>query len=616
MCKIGVTTNEAFHIITADSNYNYNYPAEYEENPTTEFESRGFSSPVFYTDQRYSEIANFPSERTSSDYSSSVSETPSQTYDALKKLVAEKRARLLSDEPLFREPLKPLPFPGEKPFLGEDGEPPYSESSIRRLDGPFVTYQDLPKSEPEEKKRRMLKVKLKKPTKAQTPAPLEPVEEPIDRLSRYGYESEPERRQDYYREDFKARRPVSPPAPSYDPQPTPKPSYFYKPVEPEYEPLEPRHSYEPEPLEPRSSYKPEPPSYGSYEQPSYHQGSYDSQPSYNQESYQPYKQNPDYSETNVRRQGSGNGFVDRPNFLDSGFSIPNAFKDNLQAPAFADFRPPFGGFSDFLSNFPANPFSAEFRSNDDFFSADINTSNQPLAPVPDPNQFAPRIVENLEEPISNTFNYPPVNSYYDKPAYKEAPSSSNGFYSNDYVQDYTQPPKPVEPVTTEAPKEVYKPKYEPVKEEPVAKPAYKPTTEQYKYKVETYRTPIGQPDYEIKTTTPAPAPPKPAYTESSVYYKPLEPEETSVYYKPMEDTKLTPGPIYYKPIDETTTPIAPVVKEVKDEVATAPKPPPKGHKRPDHHHHHNHKPRKPGPPGGPKKPVRSFFNQRPPPPNR
>ena len=639
--------------------------------------SKRYKEPIFYTDQRYSEITKSPSDV--------HSDTPSDTYRALKRLVEEKRARLISDEPLFREPLKPLPY------LSGNERVPYVESTVRRLDGPYTTYEE-PETPPPSKKRRVVKLKLKKPVRASAP------EEPVERVSRFSYEpssfdsyepsveSEPERRQDYFRHDtYKARKPATTPPPVSE-----DPKYNYEPV------MEPRYDYKPPTsyvrYDSQPSFKKE--SYDS--QPTYKKDSYDSQPSYKKESYEPYKdyrqqvqqvrQNVDYLEQPERRQGSSSstGFVgDRPNFLDQGFNIPSAFKDNLQSPAFADFRPPFGGFSDFLKNFPEDPFISS-RTNNDFFSASVTTGDEEPRSIPSPtNQFSPKSLKTISSEV-NSFEFPNIQEY-SKPTFGESPTF--GFYSNDEINydKTTKAPattteiyKPsyepsYEPVT----EDVYKPSYNPIKEEtykPISykpvkakpsykpeepkpmmkekptykpieedykptklvygpgikpdepfKPSYKPTKENYKYKVETYRKPIGQPDYEIvkttttTTTTTTPAPTT-GYTESSVYYKPVEEvEETSVYYKPMEETELTPGPVYYKPIDEstpTTTPAAaPIISSQEETVATAPKAPPpkiplgapphppqsfknKEIKKPIH----NRPPRK-----GPKKPIKSWF---------
>ena len=319
-------------------------------------------------------------------------------------------------------------------------------------------------------------------------------------------------------------------------------------------------------------------------------------------------------ETVKRRQDTG--FVERPNFLDQGFAIPSAFKDNLQAPAFADFRPPFGGFSDFLRNIQEDPFISNSRTGSNFFNTPVNLESAVNAAGNSfTNDFSPKTLKTPDE----TYKFPTL---------AESPSIKNGFYSNDFIQDYeksstTKPsyePPPVKTTTTVAATttETYKkPSYNPTK------PSYQqPKLEpEYKYKVENYRPPIGDsadtapsPTYKIKTaptplpaaykpvttTTLPPSSPSPTYTESSVYYKPAE-EETSTYFKPIEDSKYTPGPVYYKPIEESTTAQSPPSDET---VATAPKtpksvqrPPPPKAKKPAQ------RPRK-----APKKPKKSWLS--------
>ena len=325
----------------------------------------------------------------------------------------------------------------------------------------------------------------------------------------------------------------------------------------------------------------------------------------------------------VRRQDTG--FVERPNFLDQGFAIPSAFKDNLQAPAFADFRPPFGGFSDFLRNIQEDPFISNSRTGSNFFNTPVNLENAVNAAGNSFNDFSPKTLKTLDE-------------NYKFPTLAESPSIKNGFYSNDYIQDYKKPSttkpfyEPVKTTTVAATTTAtyQKPSYNPTKPSyNPTKPSYHPTKPkepEYKYKVENYRPPIGDsagavagpppsqppaPTYKIKasptppaykpitTTTSAPSP-SPSYTESSVYYKPVE-EETSTYFKPMEDSKYTPGPIYYKPIEESTTAKNPPIPS-DETVATAPKspkakPPPPQAKKPAQ------RPRK-----SPKKPKKSWLS--------
>ena len=341
----------------------------------------------------------------------------------------------------------------------------------------------------------------------------------------------------------------------------------------------------------------------------------------------------------MRRQDSG--FVERPNFLDQGFAIPSAFKDNLQAPAFADFRPPFGGFSDFLRNIQEDPFISNSRTGSNFFNTPVDLETAVNAAGANSfNDFSPKTLKTPDE----TYKFPTLIASQ----IAESPSIKNGFYSNDYIQDYKKPSttkpfyEPVKTTTVAATTTATykKPSYNPTKlsynpTKPSynpTKPSYQPTKPkepEYKYKVENYRSPIGDsaaaapppsqppaPTYKIKAGTPTPpaykpittttlAPsPSPSYTESSVYYKPAE-EETSTYFKPIEDSKYTPGPVYYKPLEESTTAKNPPISPYSDEtVATAPKspkakPPPPQHqaKKPAQ------RPRK-----GPKKQKKSWLS--------
>ena len=121
--------------------------------------------PIFYTNQRYSEITT----------PSTSSKSLAPTYEKLKKIMAEKRARLLSDpdDVSYREPITPLEYNPdiameEVSRLSDSLErevPTYVDSSVRRLDGPFTSFTDDANNEspPTRNKGRKLKVKLRKP---------------------------------------------------------------------------------------------------------------------------------------------------------------------------------------------------------------------------------------------------------------------------------------------------------------------------------------------------------------------------------------------------------------------------------------------------------------------
>ena len=109
-------------------------PFAYPSRPRARSEE-GYSSnnPTFYTNQMYSDIAK------------------SSTYDAIKRVVESKKAKLEQYD--------------EQPYdysIGDYEELPYQSQSIRRLDGPFENFPEvLP--EPEPPKKKLIKIKLKRP---------------------------------------------------------------------------------------------------------------------------------------------------------------------------------------------------------------------------------------------------------------------------------------------------------------------------------------------------------------------------------------------------------------------------------------------------------------------
>ena len=148
--------------LTADTTSLNSFPGNYD----IVTEPQQYSQqPIFYTNQRYSEITT----------PSTSSNSLAPTYEKLKKIMAEKRARLLSDpdDVSYREPIKPLNYSPdmakeEVSRLSDSLErevPTYIDSSVRRLDGPFTTFTDdaINESPPTRNKGRKLKVKLRKP---------------------------------------------------------------------------------------------------------------------------------------------------------------------------------------------------------------------------------------------------------------------------------------------------------------------------------------------------------------------------------------------------------------------------------------------------------------------
>jgi hypothetical protein len=128
------------------------------------------------------------------------------------------------------------------------------------------------------------------------------------------------------------------------------------------------------------------------------------------------------SQSSLDRQGLGAV----PDFAQGSFNIPSSFRKDFREPEFAQFRPPFGqtgsGFADFLKTVGGG--------SDSFFqSGNIN-----FAAAKKDHQITDRrfTEDRLYYPTKS--NYGPESRI--KPE-EIIPSVENGFFSNDYVQDFS-----------------------------------------------------------------------------------------------------------------------------------------------------------------------------------
>ncbi len=370
-----------------------------------------------------------------------------------------------------------------------------------------------------------------------------------------------------------------------------------------------------------------------------------------------------------------------PDFANQPFNIPSGFRSDFNEPSFATFSPPFGTqFVDFLRNvgsqgdFGSAPSLSRSSSVEEDPYAQYETSRKSGGNYGNfGNTFESRSLpstsseeggdffnENLYEPVKTKAESeapPPLYREQFGDYKRERPSAQNGFYANDYVQDYSYEPvtttttttkRPrlvytttpsttqVTTTTTPAPYTYYQPPSTTTSSFPEGKFEYKPFNgrpakpENSKpYEFINFRNPIGvneKPNYfHQKTTPPTQAPPPPpestkiltipnaeisekVITESPVYYKPLDPD----------DPRNTPGPVYYKPLDVVTTPSptsSTTLIVINDEVGSAPKAPPPGtptsakyisKKQP--HPLSNRRP--PPPPGKKSRPPKKYFKSK------
>ena len=493
----------------------------------------------------------------------------------------------VSNEPeVFVDPVKPSNERYES--YDEDEletyQVPYQEQSIRRLDGPFEPY--VPEKEVEKPKRKLLKVKIKKPVdkleeRRDYPVndypnwrpPIKPLNSIPEEVKYQKYQEDPKYEyndEEYYydNEDYREYEEYKPASyskyeifsttskPKTDaPQPYKRESLKY------YDSPSVRYPTYQAPTTRYPAPTPAPVRYPTYNTP------VTRYPAYNTPEPVPI---PEQSYEGPRftiikdaqdRQSSDFG-------LDSNFEIPTFFKSSFEAPAFAEFNPPFGNsgiFIDFLKtvgkeDIPSTPFSARVESKT------INTESS----VPEIHRYG------AYDTTANTipFAYPKTEvapGFYSTLLYTTAttvaPSTTTtgpaGEYQAPAELPKYKPEEPEQPEPKYQPEKPKEPTYQPPKE-PEPQPKYKPNA--------SYRPPITPiKDYttteKVETTTELEKP-----TESSVYYKP-----------PEEENELTPGPVYYKPLDEdpTTTTSTTTIKTstVDNDKLSAPKAPKKA-KRP------------------------------------
>jgi len=602
-------------------------PSSYESSTLVTKKDYTETAPTFYTNQRYSEIAR-----------------PKSFPDKLKDVIHEKRARL-SEEPLFhsygnapkynerRQPIvedrHSQPNFIEEPHtydydIGKDFDNqrytlPYESQSIRRLDGPFEPFKSEMEPPPESPKRRLIKVKVKKPIVNRSGEEQEDVyEKPSWRLPIQPIvEDEP----DYYQPEINVGY-YDPPSQkeslSYYEPPPPRqrytaPSYTVKPSQslPSRVPYKPRFTHEtttrpPTTFAPRTTYKP---FYGEpasdlvkrrkdvfvEEKPSI----------FSDEPFQvpPYTPHQSYEKDIAEERQSINS---QPNFLDEPFQIPSFFRSNFDEPSFAQFNPPFGAsgmFVDFLKTIGDGndqvPFSQpQLRT----YVEDAPKLRLSIEESPTIHRYGSYDTEEIGgSPRWFSSNYK-----------SEAPSANNGYFANDYIQDYgvkstTTTTTTTTATTTETPKKYYDEFRPIIKEDPKpsedTKPSYKPIEEAKPTYRPVKKTKAPYRPIEDVQKRPAPYKSKPSSTykppkkekRPSVTYKPLKepviikeadnrppvanyrqpiqpikdakptykaettttekPTESSVYYKAYENEEHTPGPVYYKPIEESAADI-------------------------------------------------------------
>ena len=556
-------------------------------------QEKNFGTPTFYNGQRYSDMI-----------SSRVSNEP---------------------EPIFVDPVKP----SNERYDSYEDQVPYQEQSIRRLDGPFEPYVP-PKTEEKKPKRTLLKVKIKKPVdkleerRDSYPSwrpPIQPLntitEDPI-KYQKYQEDPKYEYNDDeyYYDQEYEYEEYKPNSYSKYEVFTTEKPqkrdSYYDSPSirYPSYKvPPTTRYPTYSTPVTRSYPNTPEPVQIPeerqSYEGPRYPNTPVTrSYPTYNTPEPVPIPEGPNYEgpRFTVIKDAQDRQSHD----FGSGFEIPTFFKSSFEAPAFAEFNPPFGNsgiFIDFLKTagapedpFESTPFSARVESKT------INTESS----VPEIHRYGAFDTTSNTIPFGYAKTEPGPPGFYSTLLYTTpttvAPSTTT-------VQPSYQPPKepeqpkykPKEPSYQPPQEPSYKPKepsYQPPEEpsyQPPQKPEepkYKPEPELPKYNKPTYRPPIKamKPTTENppETTTELEKP-----TESSVYYKP--PSEGD------ENQELTPGPVYYKPLDDdsTTTTSTTTIKTstVDNDSFSAPKAPKKA-KRPS-----KKKPSRPSRPRKVKKPF-------------
>ena len=623
-----------------------------------------FSEPTFYTNQRYSEIAKPNSVRTESQF---------QPFpDKLRDMIDEKKSKLDNyayDYEMgenFGADFETPKFDNQKYTL------PYESQSIRRLDGPFDPFESELNSEPETSpKGRLIKIKVKKPVMSRSGEakedsyngekktytaekpnwrlPIQPIDaeekpdyyDPPDREITVGYYEPPVRKV----ADLNFYEPPPPKKEAlnfYQPPPQKQrytaPSYTVKsnpqvarvPYKARYQTTTrppttyaPRTTYQPKYEEPQTTYKP------FYEESNFVKRRQDKiieeKPSiFNDEAFQipqykplqnpPYKPRQSYEKEPSFKERSFNKDIiqDRqsintqPNFLDEPFEIPSFFRSNFDEPAFAQFNPPFGAsgmFVDFLKTIGEGDEQVPFSQ------PQLRTYVEDAPKLRTDSSAIQRYGSYDTEEIGGSSP-----RWFSSNYKSERPSPNNGYFANDYIQDYgvkttTTTPKPTTTTTTptETPKQYYdfkpiipenpkptykiveepKPSYKPVEE---TKPMYKPVKETsyrhieepnqrpgppYKSKyASTYKPPKKyQPKYK-PLKEPVILPPSSTYNPvreerpSNTYREPIQqkptykaetttstptpkPTESEVYYKSYDNDEHTPGPVYYKPLEES-----------------------------------------------------------------
>ena len=622
-----------------------------------------FSEPTFYTNQRYSEIAKPNSVRTESQF---------QPFpDKLRDMIDEKKSKLENyayDYEMgenFGADFETPKFDNQKYSL------PYESQSIRRLDGPFDPFESELNSEPEtSSKGRLIKVKVKKPVMSRSGEakedsyngeketytaekpnwrlpiqPIDPVEkpdyyDPPDREITVGYYEPPARKVS----DLNFYEPPPPKEEAlnfYQPPPQRQrytaPSYTVK-SNPSRVPYKartrdrlyqtttrtpttyaPRTTYQPKYEEPQTTYKPfyEESNFVKRrqdkiieEKPSIFSDEAFKIPQYKPLQNPPYKPRQSYEKEPSFKERSFNKDIiqDRqsintqPNFLDEPFEIPSFFRSNFDEPAFAQFNPPFGAsgmFVDFLKTIGEGDEQVPF------------SQPQLRTYVEDAPKL--RTDSDIFQRYGSSYDTEEIGGssprWFSSNYKSERPSPNNGYFANDYIQDYgvktTTTPKPTTTTTTptETPKQYYdfkpiipenpKPTYKIVEEpKPIeeSKPTYKPVKETsyrpveepnqrpgppYKSKyVSTYKPPKKyQPKYKplkepviippsstynpVREERPSntyrePIQQKPAYKAETTTSTPTpKPTESEVYYKSYDNEEHTPGPVYYKPLEES-----------------------------------------------------------------
>ena len=318
---------------------------------------------------------------------------------------------------------------------------------------------------------------------------------------------------------------------------------------------------------------------------------------------QSYEKEPSFKERSFNKdiiQDRQSNLNSQPNFLDEPFEIPSFFRSSFDEPAFAQFNPPFGAsgmFVDFLKTIGEGDEQVPFSQ------PQLRTYVEDAPKLRTDSSAIQRFGSYNTEEIGGSSP-----RWFSSNYKSERPSPNNGYFANDYIQDYgvktTTTPKPTtttttaptetpkqyydfKPIIPENPKPTYKiveeprPSYKPI-EEPVKETSYRPIEEPnqrpgppYKSKyVSTYKPPKKyQPKYK-PFKEPVIIPPSSTYNPvreerpSKTYREPIQqkptyqaetttstptpkPTESEVYYKAYDNEEHTPGPVYYKPLEES-----------------------------------------------------------------